>query len=735
MNACLVKLFKDGEITESVFKKLKEADNNILNDKTKLKTFVADEISKNETKRTKGRAHQRYTNAKTLELSERIKKSDMNPETELLDSVVKRKGMPAKGNNVETLIEEYRGRALTPLAPHLRTIMSKAGGLIQKKQLLSEISLKSFNPAAKVSSEASQITKAMDESIQIANESANAVGIATPINNLSQISTLSNRVVSVSEEQFIKQMRPLVTDSDEALKKIYSDARDGFESAQLSFVSADTEKKYRNIFGADAFTDLVNYLDRLSGETATAKVFGSNPTQTINNLAREFNIPKKEIDKVTDVLDFARGTNKGDRNPNVLAKTIAGARSIATASMLGSATLSALMDAGTMALTARVNGLPMMKMYSSLVKNLVSTNKRMELQQLGFQLDGVLNAINKTNRMESHSSPYENLNAVANGVLKVSGLMAWSDAAKVATKNTFLVTFRDLKGSTFDGLSKANPKFQRTLSRYDIGTKDWDVIRNSMNDEDLVLNPLNMDNTVGSKVFRLINEEGGYAVITPGARTQYATSFGGTTKGTILGESVRAVTQFKGSIVEQIFTHVMRAARIGTTKDKILYSAQLAFVTTVLGGMIYELKQLSAGKTPHDPTKETFKFVAESLKQGGAVPYLTDVLIPQELDPSYFDQNIIGATLTPAILGPLTKIFKDSKNSMGTGKRADKARADLARDITRLVPGQNLWYIKFFNEYLREMLARAIDEKSAKKRQRRINKEMKKQGQTTIFQP
>lgn len=731
MISCFTKLLKDGDISQATFDTLADA-------QSKSKTFddMNAKIDENINSISTNYKNRALNHKKIVDLQDYAKNAPDSGEA-ISDLITKRKGGPASVSNIEYTIKEYAGRAMIPLSKYMDDLRSKFGGLKINTKLLDNISMRIFDTTAQVDKQVSGIVKAMEDSLKLTNERLMANGITPVIDNLSQLGALSNKISNISADQFFDFARPLLQNSDDEIRAAYKAAQEGEEVMAFKFNNGAAETEYRKRIGGDSFSNLINYIDRASAKAAAANVLGMNPAQTIKNLAKDANLKEAETARLINMYQHATGTATQKANPNKVALSLSAARAIGTASMMGSSPITALLDVATMGLTAIFNGLPQMKLFSKMVKNLASKKSRMELNQLGFQLESVMSALSNTSRFNPHSTTSDTLNKVSTGVLRVSGLLAMSDASKLAVKNTFLVNFRDYKTLSFASLQKKNKSFHKQLEAYNIKGKEWDEIRNAINDSDMILDPSKLNDNVSHLVYRFINEEADYAVVTPGARSAYWTSLG-QDKGTVLGETVKSMTQFKSTIVEQVMTHLYRTARVSGMENKLAYGAQYFIATTILGGMVYQIKQAANNKTPVDPTKDPLKFLGESITQGGAVPILSD-MVGQYMDPKWYDASPIEMLLKPASINTPLKIIEKGIKSViheGTGdtKDARKAEAGLAKDMMSLMPGQNIWYFKmFFNEYAKEFTSQLIDPKSAKKRQRRINKDMKKNNQKNIF--
>lgn len=736
---CLIKLLDAGEISEQAFKTIKK----------ELDTNTPTETINNRLNGMKqGNTKQYQSDANTFKIIDNNQQwvdgstKDIKPGKEndvagsaIGDLITKTKGGTSNApKNIEYTSKELSGRAKVPLAKHFDDLMSKFGGWVEPKKLHTDISYKINNPGTKMDGKIESIVKAMDESLQIVNDGLIKVGITPKVKALNQLAGLNTKVQNMPFNQFRDIVKPLVKDTDDKLLEAWKAARSGEEVFQFDFIDSASQSTYSRTIGGDHYSNLMAYVDKQSAQTAATQVLGNNPKKQLDNLIDDqikkgVKISTKQREILHNMYESATGTLAQSMDPSFAAKTVSSLRGMATGSMLGGSPVTGLLDIPFSAITLSQSGLSQMKFFQSVVKNLVSKGDRMSLARLGHQIDGIETALNLTSKFNPHASTSNLVNRFATSTLRLSGLIAFGDVLKNAVKSTFYYSLRDFKGNTFSGLRKANPKFHKKMVQYGINEDDWNIIRKSMTDDDMMFDPLSVQDDIGSKVFKMVNEEGDYAVITPGARSNYVTSLG-FDKGTMSGESVKALTQFKSTIVEQVITHLYRAAQQQGVKNKLGYSAQMLVGTSIVGAMVMEVKEVTAGRTPIDPFKQPKKFIAGTAEKAGLIPGITDMLIPRLLDPRFTDGNIWTEMITPAAMSMPTNATKHLYQILtAASKEKDlKAKAALYRDVARLFP--NFWYTNmFYKEYVVNYGSTLIDPKGEKKRMKAQDKRLKKEDQ------
>ena len=653
---------------------------------------------------------------------------------QISELITKGRGGPSKnkGNNIEYRIKQVHAKVMIPLAKHLNVLRSKAGGIVVNKKLIDNLSSAIMNKVSHSEPQVNSIVTAMKQTLTDMNKLADSAGVKGIINDLADIAPLSNKIQGYSKQEFVDIMTPLVKDSQKDLEQVYKRAIEGEEIAKMSFKNGDALAEYQKKIGAgDPFSNLINYIDRMTASVSSAEVLGVNGKATIRNLARKHNLSDTETHQLTNMYEHATGTittKVPEGISGLVANVISGLRAIGTATMMGAAVITSLLDVGTMAMVARYNGLPIMTMYGKMIQNLVSRESRMEMAQLGFQLESVMSSLAQISRFSPHASSSNTLNQISTGVLRVSGLLATSDAMKLAVKNTFLVTFKDVEKHAFKDILQANPKFYKQMKEYGINEQDWKTIQKSMKD-DFRLDPSVLDDSVGSKVYRMVNEEADHAIVTPGARSAYWTSFG-QDKGTVAGEIVKSMTQFKSTVVEQVFTHLFRGMQQQGVHNKVAYMAQYTAITIILGGMVAQLKEVTKNNTPVDYEKNPKAFISMAIKEGGTVPILNDI-VAHLIDPKWYDDPTNVANM--AALSRPIQIIENTYDTLTTDDKA-KHMSKLVQNIEKMIPGTNIWYAKAFNAYLTSSLGYAISPKEERAKQKGINKRRKEQGQKQIIQ-
>ncbi len=121
-------------------------------------------------------------------------------------------------------------------------------------------------------------------------------------------------------------------------------------------------------------------------------------------------------------------------------------------------------------------------------------------------------------------------------------------------------------------------------------------------------------------------DEQGMAVVEAGLRERTFMS-AGQRKGTVTGEIFKSMLQFKSFPAAFLMRHGSRALSMEKGTSKAAYGASIFAMTTLLGALVVQLKELANGNDPQtmwdseDPQK-TMNFLTRSAVQGEVYPFL-----------------------------------------------------------------------------------------------------------------
>ncbi len=172
--------------------------------------------------------------------------------------------------------------------------------------------------------------------------------------------------------------------------------------------------------------------------------------------------------------------------------------------------------------------------------------------------------------------------------------------------------------------------------------------------------------------------------------------------------------------------HGSRAMSQPTKASKVGYATSLIAMTTVLGGLVVQLKELANGNDPatmwdSDDPEKTVDFFKRSFVAGGGLPVLGDILVA--------GMDTSGRDAGDFIAGPFGSDFKSilsltvgNATQLSNGVETN-AGNEAFKILKGKVPSQNLWYTKaaanrlIFDE-MQDMIAPGYREKLLRKAER-----------------
>lgn len=507
------------------------------------------------------------------------------------------------------------------------------------------------------------------------------------------------------------------------------------EGHVLNFKDADAWLDYQSQYGGMQFVDIVGqHIYSMSRDIALVETFGSSPKNNFEILikhakkidTKEKGIPvdkaEKSLIRAQDMFDEFMGANQAESK--VLANVGLTYRSMNVASMLGGTVLSSATDHAMIAKTAHVHGLSYWKTFGELIKTLNPLNKqdRELAHSLGLATQEMLGSINRwsDDGLTSVHGTAEKLAQASNGlatqVLRVSGLNALTAASKIAFSKMMMNKYADLsRNKNWADLSAVD---RELLQGAGLSELDWNVWKLATPVEDLrgnqllaaksiydipddLLkgfgdNPKQIKDAVATRLHTHILDEQGMAVIEAGLRERTKFQFG--RSGTEMGEIWRCVAQFKSFPMAFLMRHGSRAMAKNGWASRAWYAGSLLGMTSLLGGLVVQLKELAAGNDPatmfddDGDFKTEAKFFTRAFVAGGGMPIAGDILVAG-MDPS-------GRDTTDFMTGPFGSDAKailgltfGNLNQWYEGKDTN-AGNEAYRFAKNKIPAQNLWYTK-----------------------------------------
>lgn len=535
----------------------------------------------------------------------------------------------------------------------------------------------------------------------------------------------------------------------------------------LHFKSADDWMAYNRRFGQGSLINSVMFgLRRAAQDTALLETFGSNPRAMFDrvraDLQQRHRTDQKKLSRLgRNVLGIDRLENQwaeidgSTRIPGNLSFARVGAwvRAGQTLSKLGMVTLSAFSDIPLYASEARYQGRGLLSGFSGAVDNVVQGRRSGDQRRIadvwGAGMDGMMGDIHA--RFANEDGPPGVMTSLINAFFKLNLLSWWTDAHKTGVA---LAMSRDLAFDAQLRWSELSPERRRLMEQFEISERDWDLLRTNAVREaadgrlymmpDLireVADDVLPDGTprqrrrardeLETRLRTMVADRVDFAVLTPGARER-AILNQGTRIGTLGGEGLRAMTQFKSFPLAMVSRPLGREAfargapniwsAIFRGRGDIVGLAGLIVSMTAFGFLSMTLKDLAKGRTPRDP--EDLGTWGAAFAQGGGAGIYGDFLLGEY---NRFGQGVFETTLGPTAgsISELARLYSDALDGEASGAQA-------FRLVQGHVPGINLFYTRMALDFL---ILHQIQEMLSPGSLRRMEQRVREQNNQTFYLP
>lgn len=507
------------------------------------------------------------------------------------------------------------------------------------------------------------------------------------------------------------------------------------------FKSAEDWFSYNEKYGkGDMFKMFIDSLRLGARNSALMKHLGPHPDAVFNKL-----IKKMEKDMVNDPYlkeDMSRIDLKnylkevsGESNyiqNGRMAFVGSSLRAQQTVSKLGAVVLTSFGDVPIFHAMAKQQGLPFFARvgasFETALSVLNSSAERKELgRQLGVGIEGMLGDFNA--RFVSQDEIGGNIAKGMDLFFKLSGLQRWTDSWKVGATMMMSTRIAHLADRTWDQLLK-NPgdkKLTETLKKYNIGEKEWNVIRKSeprTHDGNKYIIPENvreLNEDVADNLLGYFTDNAEMMVPTPGARERVKmnTVFGllenAPQPGTVAGEAIRMFMQFK-SFPVTIITRIGKSMALhnqasgrGITKQGIKNLSSIIPTMIAMSGAGYVATMahdVAYGRSPRgmnrwgnwfngDFNEQDYNIFKTAVMRGGGFGIFGDILL--NLDSGY------GAPPLSGVLGPTYDLgarLSIIASKLGDFDSYDKRLGEMVMLAKSNTPGINLFWGRWALNYL-----------------------------------
>jgi hypothetical protein len=208
----------------------------------------------------------------------------------------------------------------------------------------------------------------------------------------------------------------------------------------------------------------------------------------------------------------------------------------------------------------------------------------------------------------------------------------------------------------------------------------------------------------------------------------------GTRPGTIMGELVRNMAQFKSFGVAVAMLHASRVARevgAGRGAKGALYAGSLLLTGGILGSLSLQLKELANGRDPRSMDDPAFWGAA--LLQGGGMGIYGDFL--------FANVNRFGGGLSGTLAGPMADRVNALRDlTIGNVMELGEDKTNFGREAVKFArgntPGGNLWYVRLaYERVVLDQLQHMVDPEARAAFKKRVQNRKKNYGNDFWWKP
>lgn len=527
------------------------------------------------------------------------------------------------------------------------------------------------------------------------------------------------------------------------------------ESRFLVFKDGDAWIEYHERFGRrDMFSAIFNHFERMAHDIALLKQFGPNPEHTYHVLrdmirkadaADELAVTEKigGLSHLDSLWDVATGKMEEGHSLRI-AEVGQAIRDWNVATTLGSAAITSLGDIGFLQVTSRWLGMSSTRALSNYFKFLATLpGKEREIQavRMGLGAEMLMGRGVAARRFSDFIG--SGISAqVADTTLRATGLNKVTNSARLAFGWEFYTQVGEMVGRP---LSQIDQAFRQALERFGVDDAVWSELGKTPLIEysgvrvfsiESLMKRTDLDEAakidLATKLTGMESELRLFASPDMDLRARAAIRQTGAVSGTLSGELMRNILQFKGFPITAVMLHVNRGIYEAGALNKAKYLAHLTIASTVMGMVSLQMSEVAKGREPMD--MDNWKAWAHAFVKGGGLGIYGDFLYS-----GLFDKSQNRPTVTEAALGP---VVGGTVNLFGNfGEALDGKDTNFAVELTRFGTRNtpflsSAWYTRLaFERLITDQLRLAADPKQASSMRRQETKRRKEFGQEFWWRP
>lgn len=513
------------------------------------------------------------------------------------------------------------------------------------------------------------------------------------------------------------------------------------EERILHFKDADSWFQYNQAFGHDNLRDsLLGGIEHAGRNIALMENLGTNPRAMLDDIVQQLRLKYKDQPKVVDSLkgyNIFKLYDQLDGTAHIpvyhkVAAVASGVRMLQNMAKLGAAVLSSVTDIPFQAAALRHNGVGLLESYGNAFQNIIRGRGNAEQKEIarliGVGFEGMLKDI--ANRFSSEDTLPGFMAKLQHKYFTLNGMNWWNDSHKTGVALMLSNHLAEQSNVAFD---KLPGQLKRVLTQYNISESEWNLVKDltstaedghkyfspdavhNLPDERVIqaygfdktneipVNSRNLRETrdaLETKWRTYFIDQINHAVPHPGAvEHSYALLGGGTQPGTVLGEAMRFIGQFKSfpiTVVRKgIAPHIYQTEdtlwnNVGKGRADYTGLVHLMVATTVFGYLAGVAKDTARGLTPKDPNNP--KTWVAAMAQGGGLGLYGDFL--------FGEFNKYGHSAIASMSGPTLSNAEDLMRLYSKARDGDKIAGQMMRTAINNVPFANLFYTRMAMDYL-----------------------------------
>lgn len=445
-------------------------------------------------------------------------------------------------------------------------------------------------------------------------------------------------------------------------------------------------------------------IDRGARSLAMMEKLGSNPGANLNMLIRKVGETyRSDIDEVAKFQNKSQGLKnvmgRLDGSLNIpanmgLAKGVNAIRTWESMSSLGGVGVTHFASIWpTVTSELAHHGINRLDGIGGLVKALLTgqgdAERRDILADLGAYSDGPTRHLQSI--MGDDSIPGR-ISAIAGRFMDFTGIHYVFDRTKAGVRDMLAHNLARNLTKSWDEL---DPHISQMLGKYGVTPEDWKSMQGikdlpTWNDRQYLTPSSVGDQALSDKLLSYYTDASKHAIVTPGVRER-AMLLGATRPGTIEGEGLRFLTQFKMWPVAAMHQLLERDIYMSLSKKEAAWNiGMLAAIGVPAGYLRMSVNDAMSGRPLRDPTKPETLLAAAA--QSGGLGILGDFL--------FGETSRMGGGLVATLGGPVVSDADSLVHIFNEWKQGNAGWPDLAHFAVRHVPFANLVYLKGALDYL-----------------------------------